>query len=74
MIAYPCFGRTSAKGNRGPHPRRAVLECPVCGDRFTLNHAEYRKYVAKGLRPCCSRVCGHKYRVIREHTPAGAVA
>ena len=73
MIPYPAFTRTSAKsGNIAKKPRRVRLICPVCGGRFSLNYAEYRKHLKKGLRPCDSMKCGWEYRKRRE-AAAGAI-
>ncbi len=45
---------------------RVSCTCPVCGDVFTLNQSEYRKYEKIGLLPCCCRSHGNEYRRIRK--------
>lgn len=65
MIPYPSFGRTTAKGP-ADKPHRVQLVCPVCGGRFSLNYAEYRKCLKRGYRPCDSIKCGAEYRKRRK--------
>ena len=53
--------RTTSRERKSGIPRRVTHFCPICEKKLTLNAGESKKYLIKGTRPCCSRVCGRAY-------------